>query len=127
SAPHVVLMPFVANRSFAPHGIPCSGPRYLPALISLSACSACFIASSSVSVTTHRSFGPYRLSRDRYILVNSTGDTLRVRTSSDSSATVKNASSSTDLKDGAVRRRVCRAATLEVRAPIEALRAESPA
>src|SRR5215471_10893627 len=26
-APHVVRMPLVASRSFAPHGIPCSGPR----------------------------------------------------------------------------------------------------
>src|SRR5262245_22223057 len=25
--PHVVLMPLVSNRSFAPHGMPCSGPR----------------------------------------------------------------------------------------------------
>ena len=34
-------MPLVANRSFAPHGRPCSGPRYLPALISRSASAAC--------------------------------------------------------------------------------------
>ena len=27
-------MPLVASRSFAPHGMPCSGPVYLPALIS---------------------------------------------------------------------------------------------
>ena len=33
-APQVVGMPLVASRSFAPHGMPCSGPRYLPALIS---------------------------------------------------------------------------------------------
>ena len=26
-APHVVLMPLVSNRSFAPNGMPCSGPR----------------------------------------------------------------------------------------------------
>ena len=26
-APHVVLMPLVSNRSFAPQGMPCSGPR----------------------------------------------------------------------------------------------------
>ena len=30
-APQVVWMPLVAKRSFAPHGMPCSGPRYLPA------------------------------------------------------------------------------------------------
>ena len=44
-------MPLVAKRSFAPHGIPCSGPRYLPLLISRSACAAWARASSSVSVT----------------------------------------------------------------------------
>jgi len=27
SAPYVVAMPAVSSRSFAPHGIPCSGPR----------------------------------------------------------------------------------------------------
>ena len=51
-APHVVLIPLVSNRSFTPNGMPCSGPRYLPALISLSAAAACASASSSVSVTT---------------------------------------------------------------------------
>src|ERR1700760_4604152 len=30
-APHVVRYPFTASRSFAPHGSPCSGPRYFPA------------------------------------------------------------------------------------------------
>src|SRR6185503_6202020 len=38
--PHVVRTPFVAKRSFTPYGMPCSGPRYLPAAISLSACAA---------------------------------------------------------------------------------------
>ena len=33
-APHVVRIPFVAKRSFAPHGIPWRGPRYRPARIS---------------------------------------------------------------------------------------------
>src|SRR6185312_5629667 len=36
-APQVVGYPFTASRSFAPQGIPCSGPRYLPAAISTSA------------------------------------------------------------------------------------------
>src|SRR5262245_54627181 len=30
-APQVVGYPFTARRSFAPHGSPCSGPRYRPA------------------------------------------------------------------------------------------------
>ena len=34
----------------APHGMPCSGPRYLPALISASAAAACWSANSSVNV-----------------------------------------------------------------------------
>src|SRR5712664_681712 len=37
AAPQVVRYPFVANRSLAPHGSPCSGPRYFPAAISASA------------------------------------------------------------------------------------------
>src|SRR4029077_16518185 len=36
AAPQVVRYPFTASRSFAPHGSPCSGPRYLPAAISRS-------------------------------------------------------------------------------------------
>ena len=41
SAPQVVGMPLVSKRSFTPNGMPCSGPRYLPGLISLSAAAAC--------------------------------------------------------------------------------------
>src|ERR1700691_167318 len=37
SAPYVVGMPAVSRRSLAPQGIPCKGPRYLPAPISWSA------------------------------------------------------------------------------------------
>src|SRR6267142_5242364 len=37
AAPQVVRYPFVASRSLAPHGSPCSGPRYFPAAISSSA------------------------------------------------------------------------------------------
>src|SRR6187455_1680124 len=33
-APQVVRMPLVAKRSLAPHGMPCSGPRYRPAFSS---------------------------------------------------------------------------------------------
>src|SRR6185437_229779 len=40
SAPYVVAIPAVSTRSLAPHGIPCSGPRYLPAAISRSAARA---------------------------------------------------------------------------------------
>src|SRR5262249_329978 len=36
SAPYVVGMSFVSRRSFTPYGMPCSGPRYLPAAISAS-------------------------------------------------------------------------------------------
>ena len=35
--PHVVLKPLTEMMSFAPHGMPCSGPLYLPAAISASA------------------------------------------------------------------------------------------
>ena len=34
-------MPAVSSRSFTPYGMPCSGPRYLPAAISRSAARAC--------------------------------------------------------------------------------------
>src|SRR5467141_878471 len=34
AAPQVVRYPFVANRSLAPHGSPCNGPRHFPAAIS---------------------------------------------------------------------------------------------
>ena len=64
-APQVVLIPAVSRRSFAPHGIPCSGPRYRPAAISLSAFVACRSARTAVSVTTDSSFGPIVLSRVR--------------------------------------------------------------
>src|SRR5581483_3339717 len=100
SAPHVVLIPLVANKSFTPQGMPCSGPRYLPRLISCSASSACLSASSSVSVTTQSSFGPYFFSRPRYILVSSTGETFFVRTSSESCVTVQKARSSSELYFG---------------------------
>ena len=50
SAPYVVGMPAVSSRSLTPHGMPCSGPRYLPAAISASACFACASAESRVSV-----------------------------------------------------------------------------
>src|SRR3984957_11382803 len=61
SAPHVVAIPAVSNKSFAPQGIPCKGPRYLPAAISASALVACANASSRVNVITHRNF-PLNLS-----------------------------------------------------------------
>src|ERR1039457_4500926 len=65
SAPYVVGMPAVSSRSLPPQGIPCNGPRYLPELISWSACLACVSASSRVSVITQRSFGLKRISRSR--------------------------------------------------------------
>ena len=55
-------MPAVSSRSFAPQGMPCSGPRYWPAAISRSACLACASARSRVSVMTQRSLGSKRCS-----------------------------------------------------------------
>ena len=104
AAPHVVRMPLVANRSLAPHGMPCSGPRYVRRLISLSACAACASASSSVSVTTQFSRGPCFFSRSRYIRVSSVDETSRRWTSGASAVTGRNARSSTD------ERRACGAA-----------------
>src|ERR1035438_8215126 len=63
SAPYVVGMSAVSSRSLPPQGIPCNGPRYLPAPISLSACLACLSASSRVSVMTHRNCGLQRPDR----------------------------------------------------------------
>ena len=60
SAPQVVRIPFVSRRSFVPHGIPWSGPRYFPAAISASARRACSSARSRVSVITHFNFGSNR-------------------------------------------------------------------
>src|SRR3954453_15933522 len=80
-APHVVLIPLVSNRSLTPNGTPCSGPRYLPALISLSAAAAWASASSSVSVATQWRLSPYFLRRARYILVRSVDDTRRLSSS----------------------------------------------
>src|SRR5712692_935163 len=56
-APHVVRYPFTASRSFAPHGNPWSGPRYLPAAISWSTSLALARARSSVKVITNLSSG----------------------------------------------------------------------
>src|SRR5437763_10633385 len=56
-APQVVRYPFTASRSFAPHGIPCKGPRYLPAAISRSASLALARARSSVRVITNLRVG----------------------------------------------------------------------
>src|SRR6476646_4849750 len=56
-APHVVRYPLTANRSLAPHGNPCSGPRYFPAAISRSDSFACANARSSVKVITNFSVG----------------------------------------------------------------------
>src|SRR5262245_5108457 len=68
-APHVVRYPATASKSFAPHGSPCSGPRYFPAAVSRSASFALVNARSSVSVITKCSCGSYRFSRCRYICV----------------------------------------------------------
>ena len=36
--PKVVRIPWVAITSFKVYGMPCKGPRYLPLMISFSAC-----------------------------------------------------------------------------------------
>src|SRR6266581_4381392 len=69
---------FVASKSLAPHGNPCSGPRYFPAAISRSASLACARARSSASVTTNFSAGSYFFSRSRYISVSATEETFLV-------------------------------------------------
>src|SRR5215471_747689 len=86
-APQVVWYPFTASRSFAPHGSPCSGPRYFPAAISASASLALALARSSVSVMTNFSVELYRLSRSRYISVSAMEETFFVWTSSASCRT----------------------------------------
>src|SRR5437899_4880933 len=93
-APQVVLYPLVASKSFAPHGIPCSGPRYFPAAISASAFFACAIARSSVNVTTNFSVGSCFFNRCKYISVSATDETFLVRTSSASSLALATAKSS---------------------------------
>src|SRR5262249_31631711 len=95
-APNVVLIPLVSSRSFAPQGIPWSGPRYRPARISLSAFAACCSASSSVSVTTQWSRSPYFFRRPRYILVRSVDEIFLDSTSDASIVTGSNARSSSD-------------------------------
>src|SRR5579864_6932769 len=65
SAPYVVAMPAVSSKSLPPQGMPCSGPRYFPAVISSSACFACFSANSRVSVITQCSLGSNSSSRFR--------------------------------------------------------------
>src|SRR5882762_5694509 len=94
AAPQVVLYPFVANKSFAPHGIPCSGPRYFPAAISSSALFACASARSSVNVTTNLKVASYFFSRAKYICVNASDEIFFVRIHSASCRTLRNASSS---------------------------------
>ena len=51
SAPQVVRVPGTANKSLIPKGIPCRGPRYLPAASSWSRAFAWIRALSSKSVT----------------------------------------------------------------------------
>jgi hypothetical protein len=63
SAPQVVRIPFVSNRSFSPYGRPCSGPRQRPAASSRSAARASAIADSSHAVITHFNFGSSRRMR----------------------------------------------------------------
>src|ERR1043165_3818653 len=65
SAPQVVGMSAVSRRSLAPQGMPCSGPRYLPAAISASAASACLWARSSVMGMANLSLSSGRGNRCR--------------------------------------------------------------
>src|SRR6185503_10301601 len=64
-APHVVGVPLTAKRSFTPHGMPCSGPRYFPALSSASIAAASARPCSSMIVTAQSSVGLSRLRRSR--------------------------------------------------------------
>ena len=91
-APHVVGYPLTLSRSFAPQGMPCSGPRYLPAAISRSAAAACARARSSSEVISRCSTGSRRLVRARYSFVSSTEVMVRMRSSSASCRTLANAS-----------------------------------
>ena len=65
AVPHVVGTPFVLKRSFTPYGMPCSGPRYLPAAISSSQRAASARACAFMIVTAHRSTGFNRSRRSR--------------------------------------------------------------
>ena len=100
AAPHVVVMPFVSSRSFAPYGMPCSGPRSSRAPSRGSAFLAC---------------APRQVARDRRVgvelaaegvgalevgLGQSTGESARVRSFSDSSRTVAKRTSSATAPTG---------------------------
>jgi hypothetical protein len=65
SAPYVVATPAVSTRSFAPQGMPWSGPRYFPAAISASLSFASARAASRTSVMTLLSLPSKRSIRSR--------------------------------------------------------------
>ena len=64
-------MPLVSIKSFAPQGMPCSGPRYLPCFSSRSSCCACARARSAQSVITQCNLGSSRCRRASDISVSS--------------------------------------------------------
>ena len=81
--PHVVLTPAVSNRSLRPMGIPCSGPRHLPACASASNTRACASACSAITVMYALTRGFSLSVRARHARVSSTGEILPRRICSD--------------------------------------------
>src|SRR5437867_5745341 len=72
-------MPAVSRRSFAPYGMPCSGPRSFPRRSSASARRACASASWRVSAARALYVGPCLASRSRSARVSSSEETERRR------------------------------------------------
>src|SRR5215510_4110359 len=79
--------------SLSANGIPCNGPRLLPAAISASAARACRRASSNVGVMNARVSPSKRSMRAISASVSSTGESLRAATSCESSAIERSCSS----------------------------------
>ena len=77
----VVRTPAVSIKSFNASGMPCSGPRHSPRVISVSALRASAIAESAVIVMNAFSTGFNFSIRVRHSRVSSTGETLPLRSS----------------------------------------------
>ena len=93
-APQVVRMPLVAKRSFAPHGMPCSGPRYRP----LSPCRPRRLRQREILGQRHDALQRIAvlLQAGEIHLGQLGGVTRRVRMRDASTVTGSNASSSSD-------------------------------
>src|SRR5258706_11468866 len=90
----VVLIPVVSMMSLRENGMPCSGPRSIPAAISSAAARACAIATSSVRVMKLWSWPSWRLMRASRASASSIGDSFLARIRRDSSASGRKQSSS---------------------------------